>query len=446
MTHSDEQEFGSPHCKRFSELIEQKWADERGWSAEDAEFYEQHKATCAECRDFNDLLEVMSNPHDDVTDASVSDLSIRRIVDRKFKNTRKRRLLTAAVAVAAGIAAVIAFTVRTPSADPQPGFALTKGGVILAGHSLDIGEHFSFSKKFVEIPMDTLIEIPKTLYIAMEEDAQIDAVDQTEETVHIRLKEGRIAVHLVPGSKLRVEVETEDGFVTVKGTVFVVEARNNTNKVSVIRGRVQVTPKRTSTQSRALDAGWAFSFGERKTSPRALMKEDHLLDLLGIPDPLPEPVKTDETAPKTDLRPNEAETTVSPANASSAPPPETLLQAAQECRAAKNWRCAVDNYGKLVNHYPGLPDAATAMIPIAQILLDNLNRPGEALQYFRRYQKRRPKGGLGQEAVYGECRALQQLGRINAEKSCLERYLEKYPNTVYTQMAKSRLMGIMVKD
>lgn len=450
MTDSDEIHFTGIDCGRFVELVERQWADERPMTEEDRSFYTYHKNTCVECAEFDGMLSVFQDTtsETEITESSVD--TIRKIVERKFAAAERRRywIIAVAASVALGLSVVIAAALfeRGASSTTAP-FSLAEGSVIIEGHAIEVGEKFSFEKEHADIPIDTLIEIPDRLYIAMAEGAKIDHVEQSNTLLRLSLETGRIAVHLVPGSQMKVQVDTPAGMVSVKGTVFIVEAGRDADAVSVVRGSVFVKPKAAEMKSgELLEAGWAFTFNDRKQSPRVIHKADHLLNMLGIaetisdtPSAAVEVADTDDATLAVDL---EATSTV----AVDRPALDALLQAARECRAARNWNCAVDNYGKVVAYYPGLPDAATAMIPIAQIMLENLSKPKEALHYFRRYQKRRPEGGLGQEALYGECRSLEQLGRGKAEKECLTRYMEKYPNTLYTQMAKSRLTRIMVKD
>ncbi len=454
MTETDnlvELRLASPDCERFMTLVEAKWVDDRPISREDHDFVNAHKTKCAACADFDAVLSAC----EDISDMQGQDTStdqIQKIVDRKFSKPRRRYLvvgIAAALALALAFVVAAALSMRSDSSSLNlKSFSLTSGALVLEGHAVAVGEQFSFGKHRADISADSLIEIPGKLYVAMAKGAKIGHVEQTDTHIRVTVDSGRIAVHLVPSSHLGVLVETANGVVEVKGTVFIVESDGKKGRVSVVRGKVAVRRKIGGAgHTEMLAAGWTYSFDEQKQSPRVVQSDDRLLEMLGIREeenaPLPSEADPVANAPGAGRL---LDTVLPKSDGRGRPAPETLLKAASQCRAAGDWRCAADNYTKVVEYYPGLPDAATAMIPAAQILLEKLDRPKEALRYFRRYQKKRPEGGLSQEALFGECRALREIGRVEAEQDCLTRYLEKYPGTLYTQMAKSRLMRIMVKD
>lgn len=454
MRQNDKLHSNRDECEKFFELAARKWADDEPWTEEDSAFYSRHKESCGECAAFDDALSDLSTDNisktEDSPDASSREDLIKKTVSRRFTAMRRRRYLAVGIAASLVLGAAVVLTPATKNDNEtniDETFLLSRGSITAAAErTIAAGERFSIEKGAAKADADTLIEIPGALYAALEKDARIGKAVRSGADVRLTLEQGRLAAHLIPGSGLGVQVETPNGIVDVKGTVFIVEARDSVDEVRVVRGSVSVKPKDAKQKNaRTVNAGQAFSFEQKKHAALPPREEDPLLKLLGISAP---PVKTSPppASAADDVDTAEKNTAPEKKTAVQRPAPEVLLQAARRCRAAKNWKCAVDNYGKVVNYYPGLPDAATAMIPIAQILLENLHRPKEALQYFKRYQKRRPRGGLGREALFGECRALKQIGRVKAEKECLTRYLEKYPNTVYTQMAKSRLMSIMAQD
>jgi TolA-binding protein len=256
----------------------------------------------------------------------------------------------------------------------------------------------------------------------------------------------------VPNSGVNLEVAVPDGTITVKGTVFIVEARGQTSSVEVVKGAVSVMPRKSNRpSSEKLDAGRSFSFRENRTTKRVRKDKDNLLELLGISPESEVGDKVEDELASMEAEPADGEEAEDkslktadmvrrPAEPAS---PAVLFKAARACRAKKDWDCAAENYSKVIKHYPNRPDSVTTMVPLAQILLENLKRPAQALDYFRRYQKKKPRGGLGQEALFGECTALKKLGRTKQERRCLERYVELYPNTTYSLMASSRLKNIL---
>ncbi len=446
-------------CERFLTLVENRLVDEQSWTESDCAFYVGHKNTCVECSKYDEMLSAFSDDSllfpgdlDELgTENTASLETIRRVVDRRFARVRFRRWGFAAAAasiLAAGVIGVVFALLNREAPEDVEAFGLAQGSLVIDGRNIGLGERFTFNTLNAEIPVDTLVEIPSKLYIAMEKDARVDFVEYHADVVRLRVLKGRAAIHLVPGSALQIQVEVDGNIVEVKGTVFVVEAGRAANSVQVVRGAVKVSRMgRQNAPPQTVEAGFKLTFENEIKAKTAPLRTDSLLALLGIVDNTPELPGTEGSAStEAPLEKVVSNAEMETASAASVPKAESLLRIAGECRAAKNWRCAKENFQKVVDHYPGLPDAATAMLPLAEILLENLDRPKEALQYFKRYQKRRPQSGLGQEALFGECRSLEKMGSTRQEKACLERYLVKYPNSLYTQMAKTRLMGIMVKD
>jgi TolA-binding protein len=466
MTNIDELRLKNRDCERFSTLVENRWVDEQPLSESDSVFYCDHKNTCFECSKYDEMLLIVAD-YSEVTETedAVSAQSIQNILNQKFDGlsrssagrsgldrTVQRRnwvfVAWAASLLLCGLVAVFfALKDKESALDESMRFGLSKGALVLGGRNISLGERFAFEAGDTKIPTNALIEIPRTLYIAIEKDARIDFVEHRSDLVLLRLNQGRAAIHLIPGSKLHVKVEMGGSVVEVKGTIFIVDASRRGESVEVLQGAVKVSSKaERNAQAETVDAGFKLSLRDSAPSKRQTLPNDPLLALLGIVEAAPKPpVEEVSASPATALQiPESGEPARTPA--ASRPSAESLLRAAGECRAAKDWECAEENFAKVIEYYPGLPDAATAMLPLAEILLENQSRPKEALLYFKRYQKRRPESGLGQEALFGECRSLEKMGRMTEEKTCLEQYLAKYPNSLYTQMAKSRLMGIMVKD
>ena len=118
---------------------------------------------------------------------------------------------------------------------------------------------------------------------------------------------------------------------------------------------------------------------------------------------------------------------------------DDLIRAARACRATRDWQCAVDAYRQVIELYPGRPEAQTVLVPWAQIELDHLAMPEAALSRFRAYGQGAQAGPLAQEALYGECRALERLGRVEEAIRAAERFVDRYPTSVYAPRVESML-------
>jgi TolA-binding protein len=124
---------------------------------------------------------------------------------------------------------------------------------------------------------------------------------------------------------------------------------------------------------------------------------------------------------------------VSPRDALSAP---ALFGQANQLRLAGDTRGAIVVYKLLTDHHPGSPEADLAELSLGKLLLAS----GDASQALTHFRRAGASGGaLGSEALWGEAGALKALGRINDERSTLERLLAQYPEGAYAKAARKRL-------
>ncbi len=430
-------------CRRFQELLEARLVDEHEPSDVDAAFLSSHQNSCAECGVYTSMLDTLESFESDAEQMK----TVRTIVDAAFHARKQRRQKWIfGLAAAAAVAAVFGFLFyASPTKSSGPVFNLASGILSRDGKTFNQGNRILLGDAVVSpTTQDALIQIPDTVYLAMEHNARLRLIHSNDTSLKIALQSGRMAVYLVPDGPMDLSVELPWGTVDVTGTVFVVDAATDAGQVEVVRGTVAVAGKKMR-RKQHLKAGWSLGLPWGKKTKRRVAAEDPLLALLGIHERIesvePAASATDEEPPSFD---NETDTK---AKARQVALPkatlEQLLQEARACRIKQDWDCAVAKYRKAVSRYPTRPAAATAMVSAGQILLENMNAPGEALSFFRRYQKRRPSGGLGREALFGECSSLKALGRQSQERACLEKYLEKYPGTLYSKMARSRLDGIV---
>ena len=430
------------NCQRYQDLLETQLVDECELSDAELAFLDTHEKSCPECGMFASMLDTLENMDGDTK----TDDTILNVVETVFDKRDKRRRrewyvgIAAAAMMAAAFAYLFVFTDETPTGptfDLKFGSIARNGELYAQGHQLRLNGTVASPNS-----EDALLEIPDAIYMAIEQNAQLRLINAKNGDLTIALDSGRMAVYLVPDGPLDLLVELPWGTVDVTGTVFVVDASENTGQVEVIRGSVSVQDKKLSHRQH-LGAGWRLGMSLGEKVRRRVSATDPLLTLLGIHERVEQPVELAEQPVEEDVTEHEAKK----AAKQLAPKPslETLLHEARACRLEKDWACAVAKYRKAAALYPNRPAAATAMVSAGQILLENMHQPGEALSFFKRYQKRRPTGGLGREALFGECNSLKTLGRRPQERKCLERYLEKYPGTLYSKMAKSRLTRIVEK-
>ena len=123
----------------------------------------------------------------------------------------------------------------------------------------------------------------------------------------------------------------------------------------------------------------------------------------------------------------------------SAPSIDTLIQEAQSCLIDRDWRCAAIKYQEVLKRYSGRPESMAVLISLAKIELRHLGRPKEALDHYKKYQQRAPKGPLAEEALYGIANAYRRLGLEDKEQETLRLFVEKYPQSSLVRKARARL-------
>jgi hypothetical protein len=116
-----------------------------------------------------------------------------------------------------------------------------------------------------------------------------------------------------------------------------------------------------------------------------------------------------------------------------------LLERALAQRTAGRVDAAARTYRELIRLHPKSSAARTALVSLGQVELTK--RPAAALRSFERYLAG-GKGVLREEASYGRARALRRLGRKQAERTAIERYLIDHPDGMYAAQLRSRLASI----
>ncbi len=117
--------------------------------------------------------------------------------------------------------------------------------------------------------------------------------------------------------------------------------------------------------------------------------------------------------------------------------PTKLLREAQAKRSAGDTPGAAKAYRELIAGEPRSAEAHLALVSLANLELHDLRRPSRALALYERYLAR--GGALAQEAKWGRVRALRALGRVQAEKGAIERFLAEHPRGAYVRELRERL-------
>jgi hypothetical protein len=121
---------------------------------------------------------------------------------------------------------------------------------------------------------------------------------------------------------------------------------------------------------------------------------------------------------------------------------QELLKNAQILRASRDWHQAARAYEKLIEIYPDSDETRASFVSLGEIQLNKLGKPRSALQQFERYLSVATQGPLSQEALFGKARALNALGRSQAEQETLNLFLTRFPSAIQAGEAKARLSDL----
>lgn len=170
-----------------------------------------------------------------------------------------------------------------------------------------------------------------------------------------------------------------------------------------------------------------------------------------VPEPAPEPsppleapaVPTPEVAPTEPSPELEApQPQVADATARKSAPVASaadLLRDANAKRRARDYAGAAALYGRLARRHRGSDEEVLSRVTYGRVLLEHLDRPGDALGRFDAYLASRPSGTLAEEALVGRAKALGRLGRGKAERAAWAKVLERFPDSAYASMAREQI-------
>ena len=116
--------------------------------------------------------------------------------------------------------------------------------------------------------------------------------------------------------------------------------------------------------------------------------------------------------------------------------PSELFERANRARREGRIGEAMALYERLSSVAPGTPEAQQAELALGELNLQK-GTPDRALLHFRRYRGQ----AMGAEALWGEARALRQLGRSAEERATLDTLGRRFPSSPYAAPARKRLAG-----
>jgi transmembrane sensor len=281
--------------------------------------------------------------------------------------------------------------------------------------------------------------------------ARLDVVERTASRIVVALHEGsaRFQVRHDPNRLIRVQA----GAVAVEdlGTIFEVEHRGLTARVSVTEGSVSVSfpePEGDARNRVTLDAGKSAIFPAVASFEAALVDE-HAAEAPDAPLPKADDAPRSVTAPPTGgwrelaragkhggayelLAPKDFRDVRND--------PSDLLLASDAARLSHHPAEAVQLLRRLLSGHARDPRAPSAAFTLGWLLMNELDRPREAASAFARAEALAPGGNLAEDAVARTVEAWYRAGDLPRASAEVKRYRKRYPNGRHVAMLE-RLVG-----
>jgi TolA-binding protein len=120
---------------------------------------------------------------------------------------------------------------------------------------------------------------------------------------------------------------------------------------------------------------------------------------------------------------------------------QTLFASANTARRQNDAPLALQLYTELETLYPESAEAIVSQVSLGRMLLEQRHQPAFALTHFDNYLRQHSQAALEEEALFGRATALMQLGRSDEELATWRQILQRFPSSIYTDRARTRLEG-----
>ncbi len=413
-----------------------------------------HLASCRQCRrleDWMSALKVQAAAHGEARFHARLRSAYQILADKRDRGQRRERRIKIAIAVVAAALPLVVMLSRSLPAVHNASQAAVQSTACRPALPGELA--------------------PGVLMTHCDEEV-IDTLVEDDGEVRVRLAGGTVGMLIDPNrpNKRKVVVETPQGEVRVKGTLFTVQVDARRSLLEVFRGVVEFVPSTSAGPELSVKAGQGADLGRQTvfalSAPTTASIKQVLYDAAGrlstarAPSPADRSIalKSGEATvalghgePAASMRASadERKTSVTqrsdtkPRAASTSkrdvPGIDSLIHEAQACLIARDWACASSRYEGLLTHYPSSPESTAALVSLARIELSHLRRPMRALGHLKAYQERAPNGPMAEEALFGIAVTFRRLGNKDRERSTLHQFIEQYPNSSQVRRARIRL-------
>lgn len=437
---------GRISCAEAASLLENQFAEDP-LSNQAAQRLQAHLATCRNCRrlvDWMSVLPIHANAHADRRFHAGLHTAYKEFVNNRASAKHRYHQPKIAMAIVAAALLVAVMFSRDWSA------------IFRSAPQGDDGATATIAC----LPVLPKEPVPGVLMTYCKDQAPAKIIENDGE-ITVRLKGGTIGMRIDPNRphKRKVVVETPQGEVRVKGTLFTVQVDAHRSQLEVFRGVVEFIPAAFADQVLSVKAGQGADLRHRTVfalvSPqtaliRRVLDEEanrqstrtSLSSEGNVPssEPREERVALENSAPTelTNAAADRPSGTALPAKRD-IPTIDRLIQEAQSCLIARDWGCASSRYEDLLTQYPKRPESTAALISLARIELSHLGRPTQALAHYQAYQQLAPDGPMAEEALFGIAVTFRRLGKTDLEQSTLRRFVEQFPNSSQLRRVRMRL-------
>jgi TolA-binding protein len=432
-----------------AKLLLEKTIAEEALSVEERQTIEHHLDRCPRCRNLIRLtsgLPVFAKASADGEFDTAIDAVMKSLNDRR-RAERARRTRWAAMAIAGAVAVLTLVGMPSLQNDPQSPTAVSPS--------------FRCNALFPAEP------VPGVFLTHCGKNAPETIIENN--TVKVSLRKGAVGLFVDPARPggQKVVVETRFGEVRVKGTLFTVGVDRSGAWVEVLRGVVEVVPETEKdlafkNPAFKVAAGYGASLKQRgekyKLSEPAAAPLFHELQIHAVdktsgqasadnedsressPSPAPQDAgeeTDDEAAAQIEEEIRREADDGSPKRLAASM--DVLIQDAQSCLLARDWKCAASRYREVLKAYSRRPESSAVLISLAKIELRRLDMPKKALARYKAYLRQAPTGPLAEEALLGAADAYRRLGLEEQEEETLRRFVEKFPKSSLSGKARTRL-------
>jgi ferric-dicitrate binding protein FerR (iron transport regulator) len=497
-------------CERWIELSDRVAIGEE-LSDEERRFERDHLASCASCAAEARVWEALGSCLEDHSEPPRA-VEVPAIAARERGATWRRRGIVAAVAAAA-VAAAGLLVANLPSGDGlQPrdreaagdarvSLVLVSGEVSVRGAQASAGAELRVSDVVQIRRGRACLSYSKGTSACADERSELRLVAADRDR-RLMLESGSVVCRLdrqPPG--VRFSVDTPQGRVTAKGTVFAVERLGDSEvAVRVHRGVVEIETTNGQRQELRAPAGAMLRAGEIRgasTTGEDWRRDARMVEAADLwaegavapvdiqADPAGARIELDgvglgespvsilvgrgehelavvqegfathrerlvvkgaERVSRSPVLVAELEASTSAearsgSEGSAAPVPSAaeLLARARSLRSSGRYREAGSAYQRLMATHPRSALARVALVSLGELQLSQLGSPAAALQSFDAYLA--GGGSLTQEARYGRIRALRQLGRSVEARRASEAFVRDYPGSAQAKSLRESAKG-----